>query len=268
MERRHFIGATALGAATLLGAGCAGSAPAGSGKKNFVLVHGAWHGAWSWERVAPRLRAAGHAVHTPVLAGVGERYGEISTAIDLDTHIADVVSLIRARDLRDVVLVGHSYGGFPVTGTVDRLASERRIDTVIYLDAFVPRQGERLFDWLDAQGQAAMEASRRAGDPRWPRLPARAFGISNPDDIAWVDARLTDHPNGSYLQPLRIASAPAAAARKRVYIAAQKPAMPVFDSTKARLRGDPAWTWREIAGGHDVMVDQAEEVARLFLDNL
>jgi len=162
------------------------------------------------------------------------------------------------------VLVGHSYGGYPITGALDRLAAERRIDTVVYLDAFAPHDGERMLDYLDATGKAELQAAHRAGNPRWPKLPAKAFGLGNPADIAWVDARLTDHPNGTYLQPISLRAAPGAAARKRLYIAASAPAMPVFDAHKARLRNDPAWTFVEVQGGHDAMVDHADTIARLL----
>lgn len=275
MERRRFLesggalgaaaAATVASAAATALPGCSSAAPAArpSGK-TFVLVHGAWHGAWSWERLTPLLRARGHEVRVLTLAGVGERIGEISTAIDLETHIADVTGFIRSQDLRQVVLVGHSYGGYPITGALDRLAAERRIDTVVYLDAFAPHDGERMLDYLDATGKAELQAAHRAGNPRWPKLPAKAFGLGNPADIAWVDARLTDHPNGTYLQPISLRAAPGAAARKRLYIAASAPAMPVFDAHKARLRNDPAWTFVEVQGGHDAMVDHADTIARLL----
>jgi len=268
MERRRFIeGGGMLGALAVLPASRAAAQPRAGGRC-FVLVHGAWHGAWSWERLAPHLREAGHDVRALTLAGVGERIGEISTRIDLETHIGDVVAFVRTQDLRQVVLVGHSYGGYPVTGAADRLAGEGRIDAVAYLDAFVPQDGERMLDYLDAEGQQRLQAAHRAGDPRWPRLPAKAFGLSNPADIDYVEARLTDHPNGTYLQPIRLRRPPGSGVRRRTYIAAQSPAMPVFDAHKARLRQDPAWHFVELQGGHDAMVDQPQAVARLLLAGL
>ncbi len=253
MEHSGFIDENAASAA----------APKPSGKI-FVLVHGAWHGAWSWERVAARLRTFGHEVHALTLAGVGERIAEIATAIDLDTHIADVAGFIRMHDLRKVVLVGHSYGGYPVTGALEQLAGEERIDTAIFFDAFVPLNGERMLEYLDDQSQAELLSAHRAGSPRWPKLPAGLFGIGNAADIAYVDARLTDHPNGTYLQPISLEAAPGADARKRVYISATSPRTEVLDGHKARLRNDPAWAWLEIQAGHDAMVDHADELARLL----
>ncbi len=267
MERRHFLQCSGLAAMAAVPAAQAATPQPRAGGRCFVLVHGAWHGAWSWERLSPLLRAAGHDARALTLAGVGERFGEISTRIDLETHIADVVGFIRTQDLRNVVLVGHSYGGYPVTGALDRLADEGRIAGVAYLDAFVPVNGERMLDYLDASGRQQLTAAHQAGDPRWPKLPAKDFGVSNTADIAYVDARLTDHPNGTYLQPIQLRRAPGSAAGRRLYIAAQAPAMPVFDAHKARLRSDPAWVYAELQAGHDAMVDHPQAVAKLLLAN-
>jgi len=88
-------------------------------KSIYVLVHGAWHGGWCWKKVVPALRAAGHEVYTPTLTGLGERAHLANPAIDLATHIADVVNLLEAEELAKVVLVGHSYGGMVVTGVAE-----------------------------------------------------------------------------------------------------------------------------------------------------
>lgn len=273
MRRRGFIeGSGWLGALSMLpgtpaNAQTASQTPpqARTTGKTFVLVHGAWHGAWTWERIAPHLRAAGHDVRALTLSGVGERIGEISTRIDLETHIGDVVSFVRTQDLRGVVLVGHSYGGYPVTAAAERLGAEGRIDAVAYLDAFVPRHGERMLDYLDADGRRQLESAHRAGNAHWPRLPAKFFGLSNQADIDYVDAHLTDHPNGTYLQPIRLAHPPAGGIRRRIYIASQAPALTVLDSQKEHLRRDEGWHFAEIQAGHDAMVDQPEALARLLL---
>lgn len=265
MKRRRFIegGGGLLGTLSMLPASQAAQ-PRPDGK-TFVLVHGAWHGAWTWERLAPHLRAAGHEARALTLAGVGERVGEMSTHIDLDTHIADVVTFVQTQNLRRVVLVGHSYGGYPVTGAAERLAAEGRIDAVAYLDAFVPRNGERMLDYLDADGQRQLESAHRAGNARWPKLPAKFFGLATQADIDYVDARLTDHPNGTYLQPIRLARPPASGIARRIYIASQSPALTVLDSQKELLRRDPSWHYAEIQAGHDAMVDQSDALARLLL---
>ena len=265
MKRRRFIESSGLlGTLSMLPASQAAPQPSTTGKI-FVLVHGAWHGAWTWDRLIPHLRAAGHDARALTLAGVGERIGEMSTRIDLETHIGDVVTFVRTQDLRRVVLVGHSYGGYPVTAAAERLAGEGRIDAVAYLDAFVPSNGERMLDYLDADGRRQLESAHRAGDARWPKLPAKFFGLSTQADIDYVDAHLTDHPNGTYLQPVRLAHPPGSGIARRIYIASQAPALTVLDRQKALLQRDESWHYAEIQAGHDAMVDHSETLARLLL---
>ena len=107
----------------------------------FVLVHGAWHGAWCWRRVARMLTQAGHEVFTPTLTGVGERSHLLNLDINLDTHILDVVNEMRWQKLNNVVLVGHSYAGMVVTGVAEKM--EKSIASIVMLDAFFPETGER-----------------------------------------------------------------------------------------------------------------------------
>ena len=101
----------------------------------YILVHGAWGGSWCWKSIRRALQAQGHEVFTPSLSGVGERSHLLSRQLDLDTHIADVMNLIRWEELSDVVLCGHSYGGCVVTGVADRMPD--RIRALVYVDAFV-----------------------------------------------------------------------------------------------------------------------------------
>ncbi|MGZ3348508.1 MAG: alpha/beta fold hydrolase [Xanthobacteraceae bacterium] len=106
----------------------------------FVVAHGAWSAAWAWKKMRPLLRADGHELWTPTYTGLGERAHLASPAIDLDTHIADVIGMLEMEDLRDVVLIAHSYGGMVATGVADRV--RERIAQLVYLDAFVPRDGQ------------------------------------------------------------------------------------------------------------------------------
>src|SRR3954468_17985304 len=110
----------------------------------YVLVHGGGHGGWCYQKVAALLRGAGHDVYTPTLTGLGERSHLVSPDVDLDMHIADVVAVLHYDDLRDVILVGHSYGGMVITGVADRAAD--RIGRLVFLDAANPRNGESLLD--------------------------------------------------------------------------------------------------------------------------
>ncbi|NML47398.1 alpha/beta hydrolase [Ramlibacter sp. G-1-2-2] len=262
-NRRQFLRAACAvaGAAAVSACGGGESDP----PPQYVLVHGAWHGGWAWDRVVPLLQAAGAGAHAPTLAGLAERAGEMSTAINLDTHIADILTLVRTRDLRDVVLVAHSYGGFPATGAIEALAGEGRLRCAVYLDAFVPTPGDRLFNYVDAAGQAQMQADFAAGNPRWPKIPAMYFGLESQADIDWVDARLTDHPSGTYLQALRMGQPAAAAAPRRAFISCTSPALDVLAPTKERVKADPGWSFSEIAAGHDVMVSRPRQLADLLL---
>src|SRR6202023_3540969 len=110
----------------------------------FVLVHGAWHAGWGWERVADRLRGGGHTVFTPTLTGLGERSHLLRAGIDLTTHIADVINVMKWEELTDVVLCGHSYGGFVISGVAEAMAGAIR--SIVFLDAFVPKNGEAVAD--------------------------------------------------------------------------------------------------------------------------
>src|SRR4029078_8832474 len=110
----------------------------------FVEVHGAWHGGWCWQRVSDRLTAQGHRVFAPTLTGVCERSHLDSPSVDLSTQIRDVVNEIRWKDLENVVLVGHSYGGMVITGVAEQVAS--KIASIVYLDAFVPAEGQSIAD--------------------------------------------------------------------------------------------------------------------------
>ena len=135
----------------------------------FLLIHGAWHGGWCWKKVTPLLRAAGHEVCTPTLTGLGERAHLLSAEVTLDTHVQDVVGVLEYEDLRDVVLVGHSYGGMVITGVVDRAAD--RLAHLVYLDAFVPQDGQALADLVDSTLYTTLEEQARAEGEGW-RVPA------------------------------------------------------------------------------------------------
>src|SRR6478672_3300963 len=110
----------------------------------YVLVHGGGHGGWCYQRVARLLRSSGHEVYTPTLSGLGERSNLLSPDIDLDLHIRDIAAVLHYEDLRDVILVGHSYGGMVITGVADRATD--RIGRLVYLDAATPVNGQSLVD--------------------------------------------------------------------------------------------------------------------------
>jgi pimeloyl-ACP methyl ester carboxylesterase len=232
----------------------------------FVLVHGAWHGGWKWRLVAPILRRAGHEVFTPTLTGLGERAHLASPSIDLDLHVQDVVAVIETEDLREVVLVGHSYGGMVVTGVAERCAE--RIRRLVYLDAFVPENGKCLLDYVDAAVPGRAAAFRKEGKETGSVAPPplSLWGISKPEHVAFARPRENRHPIRCMTQPVRLAN-PRARALPRTFVYCSSPATGSFDQFAARYRGDPAWRFHEIKTGHDCMILAPEEVAAILLQS-
>ena len=174
-------------------------------RTTFVLVHGAWHGGWCYARVAALLRARGHTVLTPTLTGQGERAHLLSGAINLSTHVEDVLGVFRCERLNDVVLAGHSYGGMVITGVADRIAE--RIKALAYLDAFVPEDGQSLFDInIPANTQRFLDQAGRTGGLSVPAPPAVYFGV-NAVDAPTVDELATPHPLGCFTEKLKLTGA-------------------------------------------------------------
>jgi pimeloyl-ACP methyl ester carboxylesterase len=224
----------------------------------FLLVHGAWHGGWCWRFVRPLLQ--GHEVFAPSLTGLGERRHLARPEIDLDTHIADVVSILEMEDLRDVVLVGHSYGGMVVTGAADRAPG--RIRRLVYLDAFVPENGKCLLDYAVPERAARMrEEGERRGSVTPP--PLSLWGITQPAHVEFVKPREVPHPYRTMSQPIRLSGA--AQRIPKTFVYCSSPATGSFDQFAARFRNDPAWQFHELATGHDAMILMPERVAALLL---
>jgi pimeloyl-ACP methyl ester carboxylesterase len=228
----------------------------------YVLVHGAWRGSWIWKRVRKGLQARGHEVFTPTLTGVGERSHLLSPEVNLETHIADVINLIRWEELADVVLCGHSYGGCVVTSVADRIPETIR--ALVYLDAFVPEDGQSLHDTLPAQARdQQLEAARMVGEGwKTPPIPAEVFNV-NPRDRDWVERQSTLHPLACFQQPLRLTGALNRIADITYVLATgwgPSPFPQFYEKAKAR-----AWKTLTLTCSHDVMLDQPEEVTRELL---
>jgi pimeloyl-ACP methyl ester carboxylesterase len=226
----------------------------------FVLVHGAWHGSWCWKRVRRALQQQGHEVFTPTLTGLGERSHLLSAAVDLHTQTLDVLNLIRWEELDDIVLCGHSYGGMVVSGVADRIPE--RIRSLVFLDAFVPEDGDSLTRFAPVLPGAGLIDG-------WKCTPitAEAFGV-NAADRAWVDRQCTLQSHACFEQPVQLTGGLARIERIAYVYAAgwagsQSPFRPFYE--KAQARG---WSTHELDSGHDVMLDRPEELTSLLLDNL
>ena len=228
----------------------------------FVLVHGAWHGGWCWRRVAERLRERGHAAFTPTLTGLGERSHLLRAGIGLETHIADVVNLIKWEDLVEVVLCGHSYGGFVISGVAESMAAAVR--SIVFLDAFVPRDGESVEQLTGPAVKEAIRAAQARGDVGIAPRSAEAFGV-NPADRAWVDRLCVPQPLATFTDAITLTGGRETIARK-TYIRAKSYANPGFDRAYEALRQDASWRTHEVPCGHDVMVDMPERLAEMLVD--
>jgi pimeloyl-ACP methyl ester carboxylesterase len=230
----------------------------------FVLVHGAWHGGWCWRFVRPALRRAGHDVYTPTLTGLGERAHLARPGIDLDLHVQDVVALLEAEDLHDVVLLGHSYGGMVVTGAADRCAA--RIRRLVYLDAFVPENGKCALDYVVPERAAAFrKEGEQAGTIAPP--PLALWGLVKPEHVAFAKPRETNHPFHTMSQPLRLANEAALARLPKTFIYCSSPATGSFDGFAAKFRSDPAWRFFELKTGHDAMILVPDDLAAILLQS-
>jgi pimeloyl-ACP methyl ester carboxylesterase len=228
----------------------------------FVLVHGAWHGGWCWQRVADRLRGGGHTVFTPTLTGLGERAHLLRAGIDLKTHIVDIVSVMKWERLTGVILCGHSYGGFVISGVAEQMSSAIR--SIVFLDAFVPKNGESVLDVTGPAVQEAVRAALQRGDIAIPPRPAEAFGV-NAADRAWVDSLCVGQPIATFTDNIALSGARDRVARKS-YIRAKSYANPGFDRALGAAQSDSSWRTYGVACGHDVMVDMPERLTEILLE--
>jgi pimeloyl-ACP methyl ester carboxylesterase len=229
----------------------------------FVLVHGTGHGGWCWQKVVPRLRAEGCEAYAQTLTGVSDRSHLLKCGVDLTTHITDVTNLLFYEDLSDVVLVGHSYGGMVVTGVA--ATAPERMSQIIYLDAYVPDEGESEVDLWPPAMRAEIEAdSEASGGLRSPPSP-EVMGIQDPALADWVQKRVTPHPIATYMEAVPRASARSAALSRAYITCTQGPLTRVFApfAQKARAAG---WPVREIATGHEAMLTAPDEVAKVLLE--
>jgi pimeloyl-ACP methyl ester carboxylesterase len=228
---------------------------------DIVLVHGAWHGGWCWQRVADQLRALGHRVFAPSLTGLGDRSHLLAAEVDLSTHVLDVTNLIESYDLDGVILCGHSYGGMVISGVADRMPD--RIRALVYLDALVPEDGQCMFDTIPAEIAAGFRAQAMDGDGySVPPMTAEQFNV-NAADAGWMNAKCTNHPLASFTETLHLSGALDRVGR-RVYVLASGFDHPGTRVAYDSVREQPGWEAVVMEGGHDLMLDNPAAVTELL----
>jgi pimeloyl-ACP methyl ester carboxylesterase len=229
--------------------------------KTFVLVHGAWHGGWCWRHVSDALVKQGHRVFSPTLTGLGERSHLLNKSVNLTTHITDIVNVIQFEDLNNVVLVGHSYGGIIISGVAEQVAD--RISSIVFLDAFLPEDGETLLQKSSPAFVAAINGAIEKGESGIKPPPAAAFGVAEKDQ-AWVNGKTTAQPVGTYTEPAVFKGGRDRIATK-TYVRAKGYKSATFDANLAKVKDSGKWKTLELDIGHDVMVIDPAQVTSIIL---
>jgi pimeloyl-ACP methyl ester carboxylesterase len=228
----------------------------------FVIVPCHFLGAAAWGRVGDLLQAAGHHVFAPDPRGWGERRALLTPDTGLTAHVDELTQLLVAEDLRDVTLIGHSYGGMVVAGVADRVPD--RLAQVVFIDAPVPRHGDTLFDHLpEWVAEWYREHAGMVGDG-W-RVPPPDLAVHGlvAADIAWLAPMLGAVPLRTCEEPLE-APGDGVWTLPRSFVWCREYAM--FEATAARIRADPGWTYRELAAGHLPMVTHPAPTAELIME--
>ena len=218
----------------------------------FLICHGAWSAGWAWKKMRPLLRAAGHEVFTPSYTGLGDRAHLAHPLVDLETHIQDVLAVIEAEALSDIILVGHSYGGMVATGVADRVGV--RIREIVYLDAFVPADGQSLND---------LTGHTPVGVEGWLVPPMPSAPDTAAIDLAWTGPRRRHHPMRCFGQKLQLRNGKRAMKRSYIYCA-QKPPGDVFMQFASRFKIDPAWKYYELDASHSPNITAPEALAAIL----
>ena len=241
--------------------------------KTFVLVHPAWHGAWFWKKLAPLLRDGDHAVFTPTLTGLGERSHLARPDIGLGVHVTDIVNVLKHEELRNIVIVGDSSSGAVVTGVADRVPEQ--IALVVYLDAFVPENGQSVFDLVAPERRQVFETLvKTEGDgwrvprfapPPWETIVRDMWGVTDAADVRWLVERLGPTPVGHFTEPARRTN-PAAEKLPRAFIRCRQFPNPRLDRHADMAQRTANWRYRELAAPHHAAFTMPYKVADLLLE--
>jgi pimeloyl-ACP methyl ester carboxylesterase len=236
-----------------------------SDQKTYVLVHGGFFGGWCWKKVAASLRALGHSVYTPTLTGLGERSHLLAARPTLETFIEDVAQVLRYEDLDDVILVGHSFSGSVVSALADRMAETLR--HLVYLDAQLLLSGQSPASAapsasIERYRQRAIETSH---GPVIPPFDPQTFGITDPEEAAWIKAKLTPHPFQTYFDNLALNN-PLGNGVPVTYIACTKPRYANVAASHDLARQMEDWTYLELATGHNAMLSMPAALVTLLAE--
>jgi pimeloyl-ACP methyl ester carboxylesterase len=228
----------------------------------FLVAHGAWSAGWVWKKMRPLMRQQGHELVTPTYTGMGERSHLTHRDVDLETHITDILNVLYFEDLTDVVLVGHSYGGMVATAVADRAAD--RIAQVVYVDAFVPRNGQPLLAFYTEEGRVRLlEAARLEGDG-W-RVPPPMRSDLSEADVAWTRPRRVMQPLKTFEQPVRLTGAIDRLRRTYIYCTRSAPG-DVFRQFAERARSEIGWKYMEIDSSHTPHITVPAAFAKVLDD--
>lgn len=222
-------------------------------RKTFVFVHGAWGGGWDYKEMESLLETAGHHVYRTTLTGLGERVHLANPQVNLETHIQDVVNVLKFEDLTGIVLVGHSYGGMVITGVAHRVPE--RISRLVYLDAMLPLDGESVFDLMGEQGRKFF------------------FDLANTKGEGWKIPPFWPDPGKDVPQPLAAFSQqislgnPLADKIPGTYILTLEPGATSDDfsryAERAKQRG---WKYHELRTGHNPQRTMPKEYAAILMN--
>jgi pimeloyl-ACP methyl ester carboxylesterase len=261
MTRRAALGGAALGVgAAALGASDA-NAQAGA-RKTFVLIHGAYHGGWCWKYVAEILEKRGHKVYAPSLTGHADRSHLLSMNLTLDTQITDIANLFKWEEIKDACLVVHSGGGWQGAGALEQIGD--RVSSIVWLDAFIPKNGETQIGQISAFSRKALEEALARGEAGRKPPKASQYSISE-KDYAWIDSKLSLQPNSIVNDAIKLTGAMQKVARK-VFIRAPKYPQAAFDRALAECKADPTWTTYVVENSHhDVMIDAPEWLSDILM---
>jgi pimeloyl-ACP methyl ester carboxylesterase len=264
ITRRRILRSAATGSlAAAAASGVIGAARAQSARKTFVFVTGAFCGGWIWRRVTDPLEQGGHKVFAQSLTGLADRSHLLSKEVNLDTHIADVVNLIKWESLENVCLVAWSYGGFVGSGALESIGD--RVSSVVWLDAFIPADGQKVVDFAAEPVRKGIQAAIDKGEAGVRGSATYPAAVVAERDRAFAQSKATPHPVGTYLQPIKLSGALQKAAKK-TYIRLPKYPLPPFDKALADCKSDKSWAAFELPDvGHMAMLDAPDRVSELIL---